>query len=156
MVDLAGGLVVPGTPRFSAVHADGGALIAGHDHAGRIGGVDPQRVIVVAAGRSFIGIEGAAAVFGTVERCLGDVDHVGIRGIEKHPAEVAAALNAGVVRALAPVRAAVIGAIESASLAAAPAAAKSARAGHDGEDFLSVRRNGHADAAQTSGRAVLR
>ena len=62
VVELRRGLVVPGTPSLAAVHADGCALVAGQQNDLRIFGIDPNGVIVVAAGRTFDGGKVAAAV----------------------------------------------------------------------------------------------
>jgi hypothetical protein len=53
VVELRRRLVVPGTPGAAAIHADGGALVHGQQDDIGILGVDPDGVIVVAAGRAF-------------------------------------------------------------------------------------------------------
>ena len=62
VVELRGRLVVPGTPSLAAIHADSRALVAGQQDDLRIFRIDPNGVIVVAAGRAFDGGEVAAAV----------------------------------------------------------------------------------------------
>src|SRR5216684_7678587 len=62
VIKLAGRLVKPGTPGFAGVARDNSALIATHDHALWLIGINPQFVIVVAAGSTFPGIESNAAV----------------------------------------------------------------------------------------------
>ena len=71
VIDLAGRLVVPRGPGLAAIHADGRALIAAHDHVIGVRGIDPERVIVVAAGSALVGFECDAAIRRTVERSLG-------------------------------------------------------------------------------------
>ena len=53
MVDLHGGLVVPGAPALARIHADGRTLIAGLDHARGVCRVDPECVVVVTARCAF-------------------------------------------------------------------------------------------------------
>src|SRR5262249_55057758 len=53
VIELGCGLVVPRTPGLSAIHAYAGALIAAKNHALRIGRINPERVVIVAAGSAF-------------------------------------------------------------------------------------------------------
>ncbi len=53
VIELRGGLVVPGTPGLAAVDADGGALVAGEQDDARIFGIDPDGVVIVATRRAF-------------------------------------------------------------------------------------------------------
>ena len=53
VIDLRGRLVVPRAPGRGAVHADDRALIAAENHPVRIVRIDPELVIIVAAGRAF-------------------------------------------------------------------------------------------------------
>src|SRR5262249_16103889 len=76
LVELGGRLVVPGTPGFAAVDGDGRALVAGEQDDVRVVGVDPNAVVVVAAGRPLDGGERLAAVGRAVGRGVGDVDDV--------------------------------------------------------------------------------
>src|ERR1039458_8596117 len=46
VIDLGGGLVIPGAPTFGAIHADHGTLIAAEDHAVAVLGIDPELVVV--------------------------------------------------------------------------------------------------------------
>src|SRR2546422_3151002 len=78
MVELAGGLVVPRTPRLAAVHGDDGALIAAENHALRFIGINPQKMIIVAAGRAFDGREALPAIARTIERSVGHINCVRI------------------------------------------------------------------------------
>src|SRR6185369_2354149 len=53
VIKLRGGLVVPGAPRLAAIHTDRSALVCCEEHDVRVVGIDPKRVIVVAARRAF-------------------------------------------------------------------------------------------------------
>ena len=53
VIKLHGRLVVPGTPGLCAVHGHNRALIAADDHAVWIVGINPELMIIVAAGRAF-------------------------------------------------------------------------------------------------------
>src|SRR5262249_968626 len=53
VIQLRGRLVVPGTPRAPTVHSDRRALIDSQKDDVGILGIDPDSVIVVAAGRAF-------------------------------------------------------------------------------------------------------
>ena len=50
VIKLRGGLVVPGTPRLAAVHGDDGSLIADQQDDVAVVGIDPEVLVVVAAG----------------------------------------------------------------------------------------------------------
>jgi hypothetical protein len=78
-VDLRGRLVVLAGPGPAAVGADVHAAVVGLDHALRVGGVDPE--IVVVAVRRADGGEGLAAVLGAVEADVDDVDRLLVPGI---------------------------------------------------------------------------
>src|SRR5438270_7804425 len=62
VIELRGGLVVPRAPSLPAVHTNGCALVAGQRDDLRILGIDPNCVVVVAAGRALDGGEGCAGV----------------------------------------------------------------------------------------------
>ena len=76
VIELRGRLVVPGAPGFAAVDGDGRALIGGEDNDFGILGIDPDGVVVVAAGSAFDGGEGCAGVGGAVGGSVGDIDDV--------------------------------------------------------------------------------
>ncbi len=143
VIDLAGRLVVPRAPRFARVQADGRALIACQNHPRRVRGIDPQGVVVVAARRALVGDECPAAVVGAVQRRLRHIHHVRIFRIEKHPAEISAALNSRVRRAARPGRAAIVGAIQS---------ARAALRRDNRKHALAVRRDGDSDTPQIARR----
>ena len=90
VVELTGGLVVPGTPGFSGVDADERALVA--DQQNNVGEVriDPQILIVVAAGRAAKAGPGFAAVRGAHRHNGGAVNHVGILRIHARDGQIAA------------------------------------------------------------------
>src|SRR5581483_6443639 len=74
VVELRGGLRVLRCPGLAAVYADGGAAVIAVDHAQRVRGIDPQRV-VVAVRRAQSG-ERAASVRGARKLYIGDVDRI--------------------------------------------------------------------------------
>src|SRR5258706_13337855 len=78
MIDLGGGLVVPGTPRNSSIHRNDSALIAAEDHALRIVRINPELMIIVAARRALDRCPGPTQVRRSIDRCVGNVNHVGI------------------------------------------------------------------------------
>ena len=117
VVELRGRLVVPGAPGLPAVHADDGALVGAEDHAARIGRIDPQLVVIVAARRALQRQERLSRVGRPVQRHVAGIDRVRILRIHRHAAEVPAALPDPPVRARArPGRAAVRGGVEAAFL----------------------------------------
>jgi hypothetical protein len=91
VVELRGRLVVPGAPGRAAVHAHDGPLIARHDHPPGIRGIDPELVVVVAAGCALQGDEVLPAVGRAVQRRVAGVDHVPVLGVDGHGTEVPAA-----------------------------------------------------------------
>src|SRR5580704_15871011 len=78
MINLRGRLVIPTAPSPAAVHAHYRSLIAAERHAMTVFRIDPELMIVVAAGRSFDRNKSLAAVCGHV---CGRVDHIGTIGI---------------------------------------------------------------------------
>src|SRR6266852_648263 len=116
VVELRGRLVVPGTPGLPAIHADGCALVySDGDNVWDIG-IDPNSMVVVAAGRAFDGREILARVGGSVGRSVGHIDHILISRIDAHAAEVvAASVDTFFVIHLLPAFASVIGAVDAAT-----------------------------------------
>src|SRR5690348_17491969 len=49
MVELGRGLVVPRAPALSSIDGDGRALVTAGNHSLRIGGIYPERVVVIAS-----------------------------------------------------------------------------------------------------------
>src|SRR5258708_4487451 len=143
VVKLAGGLVEPGAPCFAGVAGDDCALVATHNHAQRLIGIDPQSVIIVAAGRAFPGVESGSAVGGLVRRGVRHINRVGIFWIDAEFTEVPAALpDAAVVRDTLPVLRAVVGTVQTTVFGV-----------DDQKNALRIAgRDGDADAAETFGR----
>src|SRR5262249_35081536 len=113
VIELGGWLVVPAAPRLAAVDADRGALVGGQQDDLRVVGVDPDGVIVVAAGGALDEGERLAAVGRAVEGDVGDVDDVGVFGIDLDLGEVAAAApQARVGVDTPPALAGVVGAVQ--------------------------------------------
>ena len=116
VINLRGGLVVPGTPGCSAVDGDQRALIADQENNVGIVGIDPEILIVVAAGSAAKAEPGFAAVGGLHGHSACAIDHVRIFRIDSRDGEIAAADAAGgarIVRGLGPSFAGVVGAVES-------------------------------------------
>src|SRR5262249_39751861 len=91
VIELRGGLVVPAAPGLAAIAGDVGALIADQDENRWIAGVDPQILVVVAAGRTAQPRPGLAAVGRLHRDQARDVDHVGVPGIDHRHHQIAAA-----------------------------------------------------------------
>src|SRR5580704_12915618 len=168
VVELRRRLVVPGTPGAAVVHADGRPLVEREQDDVGVLGIDPDRVIVVAARRALDGGEALAGVVGAIGGCVGDVDDVFILGIDAHAGEVrAAAVDAIFAVDEGPGSARIVGAIESAGgnsrgstsaalrirrIAAAPPPASAATAAigfHQGVHAIAIAgRDADADAAE--------
>src|SRR5713226_6804577 len=116
VIEKRGGLVVPGTPGLAAVHADGRALVHGEGDDVGVFGIDPDGVVVVAAGRALDGREILAGVSGAVSRSVGHVDHIFISWIDAHAAEVVAATPDSLfIIHLLPAFTSIIGAVNTAA-----------------------------------------
>src|SRR5205823_5636017 len=77
VVELGRRLVVPAAPGLAAVDRDRRTLVGGQQDDLWVVGVDPDRVVVVAAGGALEGGEGLAAVGRAVQAGVGDVNDVG-------------------------------------------------------------------------------
>src|SRR5215472_5974545 len=99
MVDLLGGLIVPGAPRRTAIERDDGALVEAEQNALAIRGIDPHLLRVVAAGRTLEAGEGVAAVSRFVARRVDRIDNVRVLRVD---------VDAAVVPALAVVNSLII------------------------------------------------
>src|SRR6185437_3600927 len=91
VIECRGGLVVPRAPGLSAVDAYGRALIDGEKQDLGMQRVDPDCVVVVAAGCALDRGKGRAAVHRTVGGRVADVDLIGVARIGAHPCEIVAA-----------------------------------------------------------------
>ena len=101
------------------VDADGGALIGGQEDDVGVQGIDPDGVVVVAAGRAFDGGETLAGVVGAVGGGVGDVDDVLVLGVDADAGEIAAAaVDALLAVDVFPVGAGIVGAVDAAGFAA--------------------------------------
>ncbi len=113
MVELAGGLVVPTAPGFGAIERDDGSLIDGQHHMEMVGGVDPEEMIIVAAGSAFDWRKGFTPVRGAIQRNIGEVHDVGIFGVDGDSAEIPSpATDTRVCADAGPVCAGIVGAKE--------------------------------------------
>ena len=147
VIYLCGRLVVPTAPRLRAILCDDCALIASENHPVRIIRVNPELMIVVAAGRALNRRPGFARVGRAIERSVRDVDRVRVLRVNDRLAEVpAAAPYARVVRDERPSLARVVRAVESAGLRV-----------NDCVDAVSIgRRDGESDATETFNRYAVR
>ncbi len=62
MVELGRGLIVPGTPGFTAIYRYHRSLISYKQHDVRLLGIDPNAVVVISTGSSFDGHPTATAI----------------------------------------------------------------------------------------------
>ncbi len=119
VIELRGGLVVPTAPGAAVVDGDGGALIGGEEDDVGVQGIDPDGVVVVAAGGAFDGGEGLAGVVGAVGGGVGDVDDVLVFGVYADAGEIAAAaVDALLTIGAFPGGAGIVGAVDAAGFAA--------------------------------------
>ena len=84
-------------------------MIGGEDHVAVVSGVDPQIVVIAAAGRAHVGLPGFAGVGGTIERSLGGEEDVWVARVDDDVVELAATDEARVVGCARPMLAAVVG-----------------------------------------------
>ena len=157
VVELRGRLVVPGAPGPASVHADHRALIAAQDHAPGIGRIDPELVIVVAAGRALERLEGSTRVGRLVQGRVARIDDVGVVGVDRHAGEVPAALPDPPISARKPPSdAGVVGHVQAAGLrvhqGVDPAAHARSERDPDTAEFL----GGQALGDRTPGVAAIR
>ena len=100
VVDLRGGLVVPLGPGFAGILGDDDPLVGGEGDDVGVVGIDEDVLVVVAAGCSAESGPGATAVGGLPGDDGGDVEGVGVFGVDARDRDVASAdagLGAGVV-----------------------------------------------------------
>jgi hypothetical protein len=90
VIELGRRLIVPAAPRLAAIDADRGPLVAGQKKDLRMVGIDPDRVVIVAAGSTFDRGESLATVRGTVHRGIGNIDNILILGIDLYLGKVVA------------------------------------------------------------------
>ena len=110
-VELPGQLVVDRRPGFAAVERHAGAAVIALHHPLRVGGVDPQ-VVVVAMRRHDLS-EAAAAVGGLPHAQVGHVDRVGMAGIGEHMRVVPGPVHQVAVRGhLHPARPVILRAVQ--------------------------------------------
>ncbi len=113
MVDLRDGLGVPETPGTAVIERDADTLVGADHHALAVGGIDPEIVVILAAGGALEGMEGDAAVDGAVQGGADGIDDVGIPWVHEDAATVSALAVADALvlyRHVAPGGAAVVGA----------------------------------------------
>src|SRR3989442_2838399 len=145
VVELRGGLVVPGTPSLAAIHADGCTLVHGQRNDVGVVRIDPDGVIVVAARRAFDGSEVLAGIRRLVRRSVGYVNHVFVLRIDAYHGKIIAASPDplfGIYKL--PALSGIVGAIDAAFLL---------RVHHGIHPVGVAERHGQADATQAVGFA---
>src|SRR5579871_424776 len=149
VVDLRRRLVVPGTPRRSAIHRNQRTLITDQKNNVGIIGIDPKILVVVAAGCAAKSRPGLAAIVGAHGDRAGAIYDVRIFGIDAGHGKVAAADAARrprVVGDLRPGVAGIVGAVD----------AQRARRGGDGgiQTARAAGSDGNVDLRKILGQAV--
>ena len=91
VVELCGRLVEPAAPGLTAIHGNERALVTDERDGARVVGVDPQVLVVIAAGSAAQRPPAPAAVRRLHGDDAGAVDHVGIGRVHAHHRQVAAA-----------------------------------------------------------------
>src|SRR6185503_7205637 len=97
VIDLRSWLVVPRAPRRGTVYSHNRALIARDDHSFRIVRIDPELVIVVAAGRAFDRRPRLARISRAIHRRVHHVNDVCVLRIDGDLFEVPAAVPQSLV-----------------------------------------------------------
>src|SRR5260370_26582853 len=92
VINLRRWLVVPRTPGHSGVNGYDRALIARQNHSLRIGGIDPELVIIVATGRAFDRCPGFAPIIRTINRRVHYIDGIRVLWIDGDLFEIPAAV----------------------------------------------------------------
>src|SRR6516225_8408821 len=113
MIELCGRLVEPAGPGLAAIYGDDRTLIADERDDARVIGVDPQVLIVVAAGCTAQRLPALASVRRLHGDDAGAVHHIGIGRVHAQDRQVAAAdaqRGAGVGGDARPALAAIVGA----------------------------------------------
>src|ERR1035437_5711823 len=118
VIELRGGLVVPTAPGGAVVDRDGGALVGCQQDDVGVQRIDPDGVVIVAAGRALDGGEALAGVVGAVGGGVGDVEDVLVPGVDADAGEIAAAaVDALFSVGALPVGAGIVGTVDAAGLA---------------------------------------
>src|SRR5579864_5415889 len=107
VIELRRGLVIPTAPRVARVHAHARALVTAKNHPLGIGGINPERMVVVASGRTLDGDESFSRVGRAIDRNVWYINRVRIFGIDinfaKIPEPAKTWIGAGTHPALAAV-----------------------------------------------------
>src|SRR5579863_2756710 len=156
MVELRRRLVEPAAPAVPAVHGDDRALVAGERDDARISGVDPDVLVVVAAGCPPQGTPCPAAIGGFGSDDAGAVHDVGIQWIDRHNGQIPAADTQRRPRVRGdshPVLARIIG-TEDTETGCRGIVARLARADDSVEPLRIARRDCNVDLGQIRGQAA--
>ena len=115
VIKLRGGLVIPRAPGLATVDRDDRALVAGEENNLRVVGIDPDVLVIVAAGRAAPAFPGLATVGRLPANHTRRINDVRIFRIDPHHRQIAAAdprARAFIGRGQGPVFAGVIRAIK--------------------------------------------
>src|SRR5712691_11921163 len=115
-VKLSRWLVVPRAPGLAAIYADGRALIDAQDNSLRICGIDPHRMVVIAARSAFDRRESMPAVRRAVQILLRHVDRIRILWVHENFAHVPIPFDPAIRRGFFPSCSAIVRTIEPAIL----------------------------------------
>src|SRR6516165_10349954 len=114
VIELPGGLVVPGAPGGAAVQSEQRALVDAEYAPLRVGRIDPQLMVVVAPRSALHRHEGLAAIGRAIHRRVADIDHIRIDRIDGDAAEIPAALpDAPVTAHQRPTLSRVVGTVQA-------------------------------------------
>ena len=116
VINLRCGLVVPGTPGRSAVDGDERALVADEKNNVWVVGIDPEILVVVAAGSAAESGPGLAAVGGLHGYSACAINHVCVFGIDSRNGKISATDAAGGARVVCdfgPAFSGVVGAVDT-------------------------------------------
>ena len=91
MIQLRGRLVIPRAPALSAIHGDDRALVRAQQNDVGIIRIDPNVLVIVAAGRAAPAVPGFAAVRRFPTNDAGRVNDLRIFRIEPHHRQIATA-----------------------------------------------------------------
>src|SRR5579864_2571210 len=88
VIELRRGLVIPTAPGVAGVHANARALITAKNHPLRMAGINPEGMIIIAAGSAFDGDESFPCVRGAIDGDIRQIDGIWIFRINIDFAEI--------------------------------------------------------------------
>src|SRR5581483_1310152 len=115
VIELGRRLVVPTAPGVAAINAHAHTLIAAENQSLRVRRINPEGMIVVAAGSALDGDKSFSRIGRTIDGDIGNVNRVRVFGIDVNFAEVPEAAEARIMAGANPGLAAIVG-LEHATL----------------------------------------